>query len=231
MANQPRLNFPNAGHFNSNIAKPIKLDLAFTVDADDAAGLGVVSLKSNGYVQNVFMHTSQTPGVNNGYTNPNPATGVALVQLRNNFNSFLGSSMSATSTTQTDTKIDNSALTAGVVYVITTLGNATLAKWQSVGLPVGVTPAAGVAFVATAVGTGSNVLTSRVQVVALSGVGGIEWIGNPILTANSGIYANSGMYLVGQFLDFAGALVAPADESIINLSLYFDSSSVNVDGL
>ncbi len=229
MANQPRLNFPNAGHFNSNIAKPIKIDLSFIVTATN--GLGVTSLKSNGYVQNVFMGTSTTPTANNGYTNPDPADGYMLIQLRNNFNSFLGASVTLTSTTQTSTKIDDSALTAGLVYVITIVGDATTAKWQSVGLPAGVTPAVGVSFVATAVGTGSATLTSRVQVPKLSTVSAVEWVGNPILTANTAIYANSGMTLIGQLLDAAGALVAPVDGTLINVSLYFDSSSVNVDGL
>lgn len=231
MANQPRLNFPNAGHHYSNIVKPIQLDLSFVVNAADTAGLGITSLKSNGYVQNVFMHTGATPGSNNGYTNPNPASGICIVQLRNNFNAFLGATASITSTTQTSTKIDNSALTAGVVYVISIVGNSTTAQWQAVGLPPGVTPAVGAAFVATSVGAGANTSTSRVQVSHLSGVATMEWIGNPIVTANTAIYTNSGMYLIAQMLDFAGALIAPVDLSLVNMSLKFDASSVTVDGL
>ncbi len=229
MANQPRLNFPNAGHFNSNIVKPIKLDLSFIVAATN--GLGITSLKSNGYVQNVFMNTSTTPAANNGFTNPDPAAGYLLIQLRNNFNSFLGAMVSITSTTHTSTKIDNSALTAGLVYVISIVGNSTLAAWQAIGLPPGVTPAVGVAFVALTVGAGANASTSRVEVPNLSTVSSVEWVGNPILTANTEIYKNSGMTLIGQFLDAAGALVAPVDGTLINVSLFFDSSSVNVDGL
>lgn len=50
--------FPNAGHYYSNIVKPIALNLNFIVDSTNGNGLGVRSIKSNGYVQNVFMHTS-----------------------------------------------------------------------------------------------------------------------------------------------------------------------------
>src|ERR1700722_13005671 len=73
-----------------NVAKPMVVECNFIVDAANGNGLGIRSLKSNGYIQNVFMHTSSTPGTNNGYTNPNPAVGLILVQFKNNFNYYLG---------------------------------------------------------------------------------------------------------------------------------------------
>lgn len=291
MPGPSRQNHPNKGLIYSNIVKPVKIDLSFVVAATN--GLGVTSLKSNGYVNNVFMHTSTTPAANNGYTNPNPANGIAIIQLRNNFNAYLGSTWSVTSTMQTSTKIDNSNMTAGLIYVISIVGDATLAKWQSIGLPVGVTPAVGVAFVAITVGAGSNVLTSRVQVPSQSGVDSVEFFGNPILTSNSNVNSNSGQYLLAQFMansftagaytpagtisagtilvaagtsgdavtnnagvlnstggqdltvetqTFTGAagsltgtsvlaLAAPTAGSLVNMSLWFDGSSVTVDGL
>lgn len=240
MANQPRQNLPNAGHFYSNLVKPVKLDLSFIVNPTDTAGLGITSLKSNGYVQNVFMHTSATPGSNNGQLNPNPAVGLALICLRNNFNAFLGLSGSITSTGQTSTKIDNSALVAGNAYVISTLGNASLAVWQAVGVPAGVTPAVGVSFIAISDGGSANTSTSRVMVPNPSGIFRIESFGNPILTQNSNIYSNSGQSLIVQMLAptlSTGAYVAPliptapVAASLVNLSLCFDGSSVTVDGL
>jgi hypothetical protein len=63
-----------------------------------------------------------------------------------------------------DVKIDNSAMTAGQLYTITTLGNATAAKWTAIGVPAGVTPAVGVSFIALTNGGAGNVLTSKVQV-------------------------------------------------------------------
>ncbi len=249
----------NGKSYYTNVAKPQDIALQFTVTATN--GLGVTSVKSNGYVRNVFMHTSTTPAANNGYTNPNPANGIVMIQMRNNFNAFLGAIASVTSTSQTDTKIDNSALVAGNVYVITTLGNATAAKWLAIGVPVGVTPAVGVAFVALNNGGAGNTLTSRVQVPNQSNISNIEFFGNPIATSNSNVNSNSGQYLLAQCMspviavatgtsgdavtnnagvlnssggqDVAATLTlaAPTAGSLINMSLFFDASSVTVDGL
>ena len=118
--------FPNAGHFYSNIVKPIKIDLNFIVDSTNGNGLGIRSLKSNGYVRNVFMHTSATPGSNDGALNPNPASGYALIQLKQNFNYYLGgfsgfvSPVSGTPLTST---------TSGGAYIIVSLGTA--AAWPN----------------------------------------------------------------------------------------------------
>lgn len=191
----------NAGHYYSNVVSPLTVNLAFTVNSADTGGLGVTSVKSNGFVRNVFMHTSQTPGVNNGVTNPNPLAGFVMVQFNRNFNVYLAELMSVIGTTTGSIKIDNSALTAGQVYVITTLGNATLAKWQAIGVPAGVTPAVGVTFIALTNGGTGNTLTSRVSTPVPSGVTGLELIGVPsTMIANSSIAQNGGAYLFGQFL-------------------------------
>ncbi len=199
MSVQPRGFGLNGKSFYTNIAKPMEVNMTFTVTPTN--GLGVTSLKSNGYVRNVFMHTSTTPTSNDGYLNPNPAAGYALLQFNNNFNRYIGLTSSFVGATATSTSIDNSALTAGLVYVITIVGNASLAKWQSIGLPPGITPAVGVSFVATAVGTGSNVLTSRVQVPTSSGISAVEVVGDPNTTiASSNIATNGGAWVVVQFL-------------------------------
>ncbi len=114
----------NAGHFYSNIVMPIEIDCNFVVDSANGNGLGIRSLKSNGYVQNVFMHTSATPGTNNGYLNPNPAAGYALVQFKRNFNAYLGGFSGFISpTTGSSISISGSGvLTAGNPYIITAVG-------------------------------------------------------------------------------------------------------------
>lgn len=114
--------YPNAGHFYSNIVKPIKIDLNYIVDATN--GLGIRSLKSNGYVRNVFMHTSTTPASNDGYLNPNPANGYALIQMKQNFNKFLGGFTGFVSpVTGSNINIaDSAVLTVGNPYVITAVG-------------------------------------------------------------------------------------------------------------
>ncbi len=197
----------NGKSIYTNVTKPMDVNLSFVVTPTN--GLGVTSLKSNGYVRNVFMHTSTTPTANDGYTNPNPANGYFAIQLKNNFNYYLSNLWSARAPgSGSDVKIDNSALTAGVVYIITTLGDASLAKWLSIGVPPGVTPAVGVSFVATAVGTGSNVLTSMVQVAASPGIYGIEMVGNPgVMLSSSNIASNGGAWVYGRFVapTFTGA--------------------------
>lgn len=115
--------FPNGGHFYSNIVKPIKIDCNFVVDATNGNGLGVRSIKSNGFVRNVFMHTSATPGVGEGLTNPNPASGYALIQMKQNFNVYLGGFAGFVSPTTGSTHVINgSALTIGSPYIIATVG-------------------------------------------------------------------------------------------------------------
>lgn len=141
-------------------------------------------------VQNVFMHTSTTPAVGNSnprtpnivITNPNPASGIIVIQLQDEYNRILSIDSSIQSPNSgSDVKIDNSAMTAGLAYTITTLGNATAAKWRAIGVPAGVTPAVGVSFIAASNGGAGNTLTSRVQVPLAggSGIQSIEVVGDP----------------------------------------------------
>src|ERR1700684_4336380 len=80
----------NGLHYFTNVCKPIDCNLNFIVDSTNGNGLGIRSLKSNGFVESVFMNTSATPGTVGGYTNPNPIAGYALVRFKNNFNYYLG---------------------------------------------------------------------------------------------------------------------------------------------
>lgn len=208
---QPRGFGLNGKSIYENVGMPKVVNLQFTVTPTN--GLGITSLKSNGYVRNVFMHTSTTPTANDGYTNPNPANGYALVQFNNTFNYYLNGFAQFQAPSATSTKIDNSALTAGLAYVITTVGDATLAKWQSIGLPPGITPAVGVSFIATAVGTGSNALTSRVMLPTTSGIYGVELVGNPsVMVANSNVSSYGGAWALLQFMapTFTAGAYTPA---------------------
>jgi hypothetical protein len=206
---QPRGFGLNGKSTYENVVKPSVVNLQFTVTPSN--GLGVTSVKSNGYVRNVFMHTSTTPAANDGYTNPNPANGFALVQFNNNFNYYLNGMAQFIPPTTGSIKIDNSALTAGAAYVITTLGNASLAKWLSIGVPPGITPAVGVSFIATGTGGAGDVLTSRVSTPLTSGITGVEVVGTPnTMLSSSNIATNGGAWLLLQFLggSFAGTELA-----------------------
>lgn len=196
----------------SNIVKPWYLTCNFVVDSTNGNGLGLRSLKSNGFIQNVFMHTTQTPGVNNGQTNPNPLAGFAQVQFKQNFNYYLGGFNGFVSPVTGSIKIDNSALTVGQPYVISTLGNSTLATWNAVGVPAGVTPAVGVTFIALTNGGSANTSTSRVSTPSVSGVTHLEVIGDPnTMINNSSIATNSGAFVFVQFLapSGSGTIAAP----------------------
>ncbi len=209
-----------------NVAKPMSTWLNFTVTPSN--GLGVTSVLSNGYVEYVFMHTSTTPTSANGHLNPNPSNGFAVISIKNNaFNSFLGVRGTvvapATSTSTTST-------TANSPFVITSLGTATTAQWQAVGLPAGMTPTVGQSFVATA--SASIGGSATVGVPGVSNVGAISIVGNPtVMAGNSNIAVNSGAQIMLMFQDFAGAAVAPTTGSIVRLELVYDGSSVTIDGL
>lgn len=204
----------NGNKLYTNVAKPILVNLQFTVTPTN--GLGVTSVKSNGVVNNVFMHTSTTPAANNGFTNPNPLAGYAWIQLKNNFNQFLGLGSGMVSiNTGTPVLIDNSAMVVGQPYVITVLGNATRAKWVSIGVPVGVVPAVGVSFIALTNGGAGATLTSRVQAPSVSGVSSVEVIGTTNTMINEAQTSNAGQWVMIQFLaasaaagTFAGAALA-----------------------
>lgn len=225
---QPRGNGQNGGHFYSNITQPVKLDCNFIVDATNGNGLGIRSLKSNGYVRNVFMHTTASPGTNDGYLNPNPASGYILVQFNNNYKVYTGgfsgfvSPVSGTPLTAT---------TAGLAYIIVSLGTATAAQWLAAGVPPGVVPAVGVSFIATATGTIGGSAAVEVPATNGSGVASIDVIGNANLSFNTNIGTNGGAWLLLRCLDYAGVIVAPAAGSVLGLASFFDISSVTIDGL
>lgn len=114
----------NGGRLYSFGAQPVLIDCNFVVDSSNGNGLGIRSLKGQG-VENVFMHTSSTPGKGpNGYLNPNPASGYALIQLSSNYNRYLGGFDGFVSPlTGGNVAINGSALSAGNPYVIVSVGS------------------------------------------------------------------------------------------------------------
>lgn len=234
MANR---NFANSRIYTGHVM-PVLLDCNFVVDSTNGNGLGIRSLKGP-YVQNVFMHTTTTPGAGNSnsatpgivVTNPNPAAGTIVVQLNDNYNRiYTGGNAIVSPTSGSALKIDNSALTAGTAYIITTLGDATAAAWAALGVPSGVTPAVGVAFVAATVGAGANTSTSRVMttLAAGSGTASIETVGdsNLSIAPNPGSSQGFGAQITLQCRSYAGALAAPTDGSVISLSFLLSNSSI-----
>lgn len=116
----------NGGRDYNFLIKPVRIDCKFIVDATVGTGIVAGSLVGEG-VSDVFMHTSTTPSAGpSGYVNPNPASGYALIHLSNNYSKYVnGHVQMRPPLSGSDLAINGSALTAGVPYVITSVGAGT----------------------------------------------------------------------------------------------------------
>lgn len=228
-----RGNGQNGGHFYSNITQPVSLYCNFVVDSTNGNGLGMRSLKSNGYIESIFLHTSSTPGKIGSKTNPNPPLGYAMVTFKGNYKVYLGGFDGVIPPLASS---NLTSVTNHSVYVITTLGTTTLAQWQAIGFPLGFVPAVGSSFVATAsqaIGGTATVGAPGVPVTYKVSV-----VGDPNMEiSNSSIASNGGAQIL---LAFYGATSAgstvllptnPADGSVVGLTFDFDISSSTIDGL
>lgn len=136
-----------------------------------------------------------------GVGNPNPAAGHILVQFNDCFNRYFGGFSGFVA--PVNGSAISSGMTANAIYVIVSVGTTTLAQWQGIGLPIGIVPAVGAAFVAS--GTSFSG-TGRVEPVLNSAVSSIEIIGDPnqtIISSQSSasvIGGNSGAYLIAHTL-------------------------------
>lgn len=198
---------------------PVLIDCSFIVDVANGNGLGIRSLKGSG-VSNVYMHTSATPAA----TNPNPASGEIVVQLADNYNRYLGGFSGFVSPTATS----STSSVANVINIISVLGTATLAQWQAVGLPVGITPALGAAFVATSSALIGGSAQTIQRAAAGSGVDHIEVVGDPnaalqnsIIQNPAIVQANGGYICLACFKNTV--LTAPADNTVIGMSFYLSN--------
>lgn len=229
----------NGKSLYTNITKPMEVWCNFIVDSTNGNGLGIRSLKSNGYIENVFMHTSVTPGINNGHTNPNPQSGYAFIRFKNNFNYYLGGfygqivPLTSTSTT---------SLTTGNVYTITSIGSTTIANWQTAGLPLGFIPTVGQTFISAISGSITGSGTVGVPGVPVSNT--LTVVGDPNSTiANSSIASNAGAIIIVQFSALVPsgtvsgsaftntsvfAVTAPANGSVVGMQFCFDGSTVSI---
>lgn len=236
MANR---NYPNGKSIYIPHVKPVLIDCNFVVDSTNGNGLGLRSLKGP-MVQNAFMHTTATPGAGNSnpnslnvpVINPNPASGTIIIQLQDGFNrSLSGITAIVSPVSGSPLLVASAGLTVGVAYIIVLLGTTTTAAWHALGVPAGVTPAVGVSFIAaatSALGTGAVEITAA----AGSGIATIETVGDPnlSLSPNPSVNQGFGAQLILQCRDYAGAIAAPANGTVISLSFYLNDSSVTVQG-
>lgn len=199
---------------------PVLLDCQFTVAQSDAAGLGITGLRGPG-IQSVFMNTSATvAGAAAG--NPLPQAGNIIVKLQDNYTRYYGGFERVDAP---NTGSDLTTLSVGVVYAISVLGASTLVQWQAAGLPVGIVPAVGAAFVAKANIAGGGMA----KAIGNSNIDSIEGCGNPQITLKSTL-ANragiqSGSYVIFQCLK-SDALQQPTDGAVIHLAMYFGNTRI-----
>ena len=164
-----------------------------------------------------------------------PAPGEIVVQFQDGFSRlYTGGHAIVSPVSGTALQIDNSALTPGVAYIITTLGNSTPATWYALGVPPSLTPAVGLAFIAASNGGSANVSTSRVMATLAggSGVSSIETVGDSNQALNPNPQANQGFggQVILQTRNYSGLVAAPVDGSVISLSFLLSNSSIQVAG-
>ena len=176
------------------------------------------------------------------------AAGIYQIQLQDNYNSYyFGSAQAISPVKGSAIKVDASdaALSVGTAYQITVLGDATAADWTALGVPAGVTPAVGVAFVALATGAGTASV-SRVKAIGDSGISRIELLANPNLSIapeSSVAYQGAlGAIIMVQCLQAqigsattqgSALQYAPADPvsgSTLKISMMLSNSSVLIGG-
>ena len=204
---------------------PVLISCNFIVDSTNGNGFGVRSLKGEG-VAAVYMNTSATPAVGN----PNPAAGLIMVQLSDVYTRYLGGFDGLVSPVGTP----STSTTIHAINTITSLGTATQAQWQAVGLGVGVVPQVGLSFIASASATIGGSATVASPATAGSGITNLEAVGDPTTTISSKLPLPASQVqpigqVVGGYLLLrcmaSGTQTAPAAGSVVSLSFYLSNSS------
>lgn len=206
MANRTWSNF---GHFYAPHSMPVLIDCNFNVGSSGAvSGLVGTTVKSVTRL----------------------AVGQYQVKLQDNYFKLMGFEGMVRSPV-TGSAVLVTAITPGLVYQITTVGTTTTAQWVTAGVPVGITPAVGVVFLAAATSAG----TGAGKLLGAAG-NNLELIGLPnLMLAPSGI-ANIGALINFQVIGPTDAThtapiaVDPPSGSSIFLQMYLSNSSVVVQG-
>jgi hypothetical protein len=147
------------------------------------------------------------------------AQGVYALKLEDNYNRFYNLQVRFEAPV-TGSDVTAGSFVVGTLYEITALGDTNFA---AIGLPAGVTPAVGVSFVATGVGAG----TGTAKAVGVSGIYGVEVVGNPqLMDAPS----PQGAYIYFKTLNASGAATDPASGSVMFFTVVFRNSSVKDKG-
>lgn len=199
------------------------INLSFVVDSANVNGLGIKNLSGDTSAK-VYMHTSQTPATGN----PNPVVGLILIQLGAAHAAFLNSYYMVESPNSGSSINVTSGLTNHQAYIITAVGTTTTLQWQTLGFPVGQTPAVGASFVAITASAGSGTGTVALANAIGAGITLIDVVGDPNLTANS--TDGSGAWIIFRCLAATASgtttlvATAPVDGTMINLVLDYSGT-------
>lgn len=155
--------------------------------------------------------------------------GTYQIKLQDNYNRLYG--LDATlQPPLTGSATDPHSETTGHVYQITTVGNT---DWTTAGVPAGVTPAVGVAFLLAAQpATG----TGRVKTIGVSGIQCVEIVGVTNTTIAPSGAANIGALITIQCLGATSSSVTtliptdPASGSVLYVQMLLSNSSLVVQG-
>ena len=186
--------------YNYVIGGSNQIDCSFIVDSANGNGLGIRSLKGSGCAA-VYMHTSATPAA----SNPNPAAGYILIQLASNYAGYLGGYSGFVSPVSGTPINVTTGVTAGLAYIITSIGTTTAAGLQALGLPPGLTPTVGQSFIATSTTTTTGTVTIEVP-AAGAGAFDMDVVGD----ANLSVSATGGAYILVRILAPAAGTVTMA---------------------
>ena len=158
-------------------------------------------------------------------------TGIYQVSFLESFNKYLASCFDIWSPTS-GSAVAAGSLSVGTVYSIASVGTTTNAQWQTAGVPNGITPAVGVVFkcAATSSGTGTAIA------VGVSGLIGIEMVGNPTTTTYVSNTQAPGLTLSNPYVVFQTLAATssstttpvptnPANGSTISATFYFSDAS------
>lgn len=192
---------------NSLVGGSGALDCVFTVASTDVAGKGITNLRGPACAS-VFMATNQTPAAGN----PNPESGIAVVNLKSNF--YQLNSVTYTVSPPTDLSPINvtAGLSFGSPYIISQVGTTTVAQWQHIGLSPGIVPAVGAAFIAAGFSTTSGTGTVDGPGDPGAAAADMDVIGN----ASLGGAATAGGQIIVRFFN-GGTINPPDDGSTIDL--------------
>lgn len=202
--------------------------------ADLPAGAVIASIVSSSSITVSVLATTghggatitlQAPGAPGGVTGP--AAGVIVVNLQDNYNRYLGGYAGFIS--PVSGSAISSGMTIGASYVIVSLSASSLAQWQAAGLPIQLTPAVGVSFIAKATSVAGGGLVETF-LAGGAGIDHIEVMGNANLMNANGQWSpgqGPGQQII--LLCFKnGVLTAPNNNTVIGLNLYMNNSAQGV---